>query len=111
MTAPRPFLPRLPGLPFAARRWLVGADSWMDEDGRVHNSGIVRWRYLIAKKPLAADWELFLASVWGEHGPGIVARHKARWPTRASERAYLRRIGIDRVSPDAAETYQRPRQS
>jgi hypothetical protein len=112
VTAPLPALERQPGLSFAARRWLLGAEAQFDgETGAVFNAGIVRWRHLIVRKPDPEEWRRFLAEFWAEHRDRIVEHHVRRhpgtrpvrwWPYDApdprrqgeSERAYLRRHKI-----------------
>ena len=62
-----------------AMRWLLGADSRMDgETGAVKHGSIVRWRYLIARKPAQEQWENYLTQFWAEHRDAFLAWHAAR---------------------------------
>ena len=49
MTKPRKHIGILPGLPFSARRWLLGARVYYDDNDELRNSGIVRLQHLIVR--------------------------------------------------------------
>ena len=80
ITPVRPFREkRQARLSMGAMRWLLGADPQMDgETGAVRHGSIVRWRHLIAHKPMREQWDEYLASFWAEHRDALLAWHAAR---------------------------------
>jgi hypothetical protein len=80
----------LPGLPWAARKWLLGARPyWTDGDpGELRNSGIVRLQHLVVGGD-DETWERYLAALRKEYGP-LVREKRRIWRERkaaAKERA------------------------
>ena len=89
VTKPRKHIGILPGLPFSARRWLLGARPYFDDNDELRNSGIVRLQHLIVRARTDEDWERYLAELQREYGP-LVAEKRAVWRQRkaaARERA------------------------
>jgi hypothetical protein len=88
VTPSRPHRGHRLGLPWAARKWLLGARPYYDDDEILRNSGIVRLRHLIVRGS-DEDWERYLRDLRREWGP--VVREKRRvWRERkaaAKERA------------------------
>jgi hypothetical protein len=95
MTKPRKHIGILPGLPFAARRWLLGARPYFDDAGELRNSGIVRLQHLIVRARTDEDWERYLRELQAEWGD-VVSSKRAIWRERkavARERAREARRG------------------
>jgi hypothetical protein len=88
MTKPRKHIGILPGLPWAARKWLLGARLYYDANGELRNSGIARLMFL----GVGGDderWKRYLAALRKEYGP-LVREKRAVWRERkalARERA------------------------
>jgi hypothetical protein len=108
MTKPRKHIGILPGLPFSARRWLLGARVYYDDAGELRNSGIVRWRYLILHLIDDEAWETYLRDLRREWAPTVAAKReiwrqrKAAARQRAKEarkRARERRREVAEVLP------------
>jgi hypothetical protein len=88
VTKPRKHIGILPGLPFSARRWLLGARPYFDDNDELRNSGIVRLRHLIVGGG-DENWERYLRDLQREYGP-LVAEKRRIWRQRkaaAKERA------------------------
>jgi hypothetical protein len=77
VTKPRKHIGILPGLPWAARKWLLGARPYFTDGdpGELRNSGIVRLRHLVVGGG-DEDWERYLAALQKEYGP--LVREKRR---------------------------------
>jgi hypothetical protein len=86
VTPSRPHRGHRLGLPFSARRWLLGARPyWTDGDpGELRNSGIVRLQHLIVKARTDEDWQKYLADLKREWGPTIAAKRE-QWKQRKAE--------------------------
>jgi hypothetical protein len=69
------------GLPWAARRWLLGARVYWTDDGELRNSGIVRLQHLIIKARTDSDWEKYLRDLEREWAPTIAVK-RALWRER-----------------------------
>jgi hypothetical protein len=80
VTRPRKHIGILPGLPFSARRWLLGARVYWDDNDELRNSGIVRLRHLVVGGT-DADWEAYLRDLEREYGP-LVREKRAVWRQR-----------------------------
>jgi hypothetical protein len=99
VTKPRKHIGILPGLPWAARRWLLGARPYFDDAGELRNSGIVRLQHLIVRARTDADWEGYLQNLQREYAPLIrekreiwrqrkaLARERAREARRSARKA------------------------
>jgi hypothetical protein len=88
-TPKRPHRGHRLGLPWAARKYLLGARPYYDDDDELRNSGIVRLQHLIIKARTDADWQRYLDELQAEWGP-VVAAKRAVWRARkaaARERA------------------------
>jgi hypothetical protein len=81
VTKPRKHIGILPGLPFSARRWLLGARVYYTEDGELRNSGIVRLQHLIIKARSDEEWQRYLDELQREWGPTVAAK-RAIWKAR-----------------------------
>jgi hypothetical protein len=81
VTKPRKHIGILPGLPFSARRWLLGARVYYTEDGELRNSGIVRLQHLIIKARSDEEWQRYLDELQREWGPTIAAKREV-WRQR-----------------------------
>jgi hypothetical protein len=83
VTKPRRHIGILPGLPWAARKWLLGARVYYadDGDGEIRNSGIVRLQHLIIKARTEEDWQKYLDDLQREWGPTVAAK-RAVWKAR-----------------------------
>jgi hypothetical protein len=81
VTKPRKHIGILPGLPFSARRWLLGARVYFTDDGEIRNSSIVRWRYLILHLIDDEAWERYLAGLRTEYAP-LIAEKREQWRQR-----------------------------
>jgi hypothetical protein len=81
VTKPRKHIGILPGLPFSARRWLLGARVYFTDDGEIRNSGIVRWRYLILHLVDDEAWERYLAGLRKEYAP-LIREKREIWRQR-----------------------------
>jgi sugar phosphate isomerase/epimerase len=88
VTKPRKHIGILPNLPFSARRWLLGARPYFDENDELRNSGIVRLRHLVVGGG-DENWAAYLAALRREYGP-LVREKREIWRQRkaaARERA------------------------
>jgi hypothetical protein len=93
-------------LPWAARRWLLGARPYYDENDALRNSGIVRLQHLIVRARSEEEWQKYLAELQAEWGP-VVAAKRAQWRERkaaarertkeARQRARKRRHAVAEV--------------
>jgi hypothetical protein len=81
VTARRKHIGILPGLPWAARKWLLGARVYYDDNDEIRNSGIVRWRYLILHLVDDAAWERYLQDLRKEYAP-LIREKRAVWRER-----------------------------
>jgi hypothetical protein len=91
VTKPRKHIGILPGLPWAARKYLLGARPKFTDDGELLNSGIVRLQHLIVRARSDEDWEKYLRDLQREWGPVVRAKREV-WRQRkaqARERARL----------------------
>jgi hypothetical protein len=91
VTPSRPHRGHRLGLPWAARKWLLGARPYYADDGEgaLMNSGIVRLQHLIVRARTEEDWQKYLAGLQAEWGPTIAAKRRI-WRQRkavARERA------------------------
>jgi hypothetical protein len=89
VTKPRKHIGILPGLPWAARKWLLGARVYYDDNDELRNSGIVRLQHLIVRARSDEDWQRYLDELQREWGPTVAAK-RAVWRERkaaAKERA------------------------
>jgi hypothetical protein len=84
VTRPRKHIGILPGLPWAARKWLLGARVYYDANYELRNSGIVRWRYLILHLIDNEAWETYLRDLRAEWAPTIAAK-RAVWRERKAQ--------------------------
>jgi hypothetical protein len=87
-TPKRPHRGHRLGLPWAAKKYLLGARVKFTDDGGVKNGCIVRLRHLILKLN-DEDWEQYLRDLWKEYGPLVRAKREI-WRQRkaaARERA------------------------
>jgi hypothetical protein len=84
VTPRRPHRGHRLGLPWAARKWLLGARVEFTDSGGVTNSGIVRLEHLIIKARTTADWERYLRDLQAEWGPTIAAK-RVVWRQRKAE--------------------------
>jgi hypothetical protein len=80
VTARRKHIGILPGLPWAARKWLLGARPKFTDDGELLNSGIVRLRHLVVGGG-DENWERYLAELRREYGP-LVREKREVWRQR-----------------------------
>jgi hypothetical protein len=113
VTKPRKHIGILPGLPFSARRWLLGARPYFDDNDELRNSGIVRLQHLIVRARTDEDWERYLRDLQAEWGPAVrekravwrqrkaAARERAREARRAAREARktLREVAATRSLP------------
>jgi hypothetical protein len=81
VTRPRKHIGILPGLPWAARKYLLGARPYYGADERLRNSGIVRLQHLIVRARSEEDWQRYLAELQREYGP-LVREKRAIWRQR-----------------------------
>lgn len=81
MTKPRKHIGILPGLPWAARKWLLGARVYYDDNDEIRNSGIVRWRHLILKLNDDEAWERYLQDLRKEYAP-LIREKRELWRQR-----------------------------
>jgi hypothetical protein len=89
VTPRRPHRGHRLGLPWAARKWLLGARVYYDDNDELRNSGIVRLQHLVIKARSDSDWERYLDELQREWGPTVAAK-RAVWRERkaaAKERA------------------------
>jgi hypothetical protein len=75
-TPKRPHRGHRLGLPWAARKWLLGARVYYDDNDELRNSGIVRLQHLIIKARSDEDWQKYLDDLQRKWGP--VVREKRR---------------------------------
>jgi hypothetical protein len=104
VTPSRPHRGHRLGLPFAARRYLLGARVKFTDDGGVKNGSIVRLRHLVLKLN-DADWETYLRDLRREWAPVIAAKREV-WRQRkaaARERAREARRGARKRRHAVAE--------
>jgi hypothetical protein len=99
VTKPRRHIGVLPGLPWAARKWLLGARPELTEDGGVTNSGIVRLRYLVVRGYTDDVWAKYLTDLQREWGPAVREKRRVWRERRAAARS--RTSGRRRVSAKA----------
>jgi hypothetical protein len=105
VTKPRKHIGILPGLPFAGRKYLLGARVYFTDDGEIRNSGIVRWRYLILHLIDDEAWERYLAGLRKEYAP-LIAEKRELWRQRkalAKQRAKEARRRAREARRGAAE--------
>jgi hypothetical protein len=71
------------GLPWAARKYLLGARPYFIDDdmGTLRNSGIVRWHYLIARIVDDVAWQKYLRDLEAEWQP-VIAAERLQWAER-----------------------------
>jgi hypothetical protein len=81
VTPSRPHRGHRLGLPWAARKWLLGARVYYDANGEIRNDGIVRLQHLIIKARTDEDWQRYLDELQAEWGP-VVAAKRAVWRER-----------------------------
>jgi hypothetical protein len=106
VTKPRRHIGILPGLPFAARRWLLGGRLWY-ANGELRNSGIARLMFL----GVGGDderWKQYTTALQKEFGP-LVREKRRVWRERkaaarerareARKRARTRRREVAEVLP------------
>jgi hypothetical protein len=89
VTPKRPHRGHRLGLPWAARKWLLGARVYYDDNDELRNSGIVRLQHLIVRARSDEDWQRYLDDLQAEWGPVIRAKREI-WRQRkaaAKERA------------------------
>jgi hypothetical protein len=84
VTPSRPHRGHRLGLPWAARKWLLGARPYYDADEKLRNSGIVRLQHLIVKARTDEDWERYLRDLQAEWGPTIAAK-RVVWRERKAQ--------------------------
>jgi hypothetical protein len=84
VTKPRKHIGILPGLPFSARRWLLGARPYYDDNDELRNSGIVRWRFLILHLADDEAWERYLRDLQTEYAP-LIREKRALWRERKAQ--------------------------
>jgi hypothetical protein len=87
VTKPRKHIGILPGLPWAARKWLLGARVYYDDNDELRNSGIVRLQHLIIKARTDADWQRYLDGLQAEWGPVVRAKREVRQAAREARKA------------------------
>jgi hypothetical protein len=70
VTPSRPHRGHRLGLPWAARKWLLGARPYFADDdvGTLRNSGIVRLQHLVVRGG-DENWERYLRDLQAEWGP------------------------------------------
>jgi hypothetical protein len=78
-TPKRPHRGHRLGLPWAARRWLLGARVYYDDNDEIRNSGIARLRFLVVGGD-DENWKRYLAELQREYGPLVP------WPRNAPGR-------------------------
>jgi|GraSoiStandDraft_41_1057321.scaffolds.fasta_scaffold50348_5 hypothetical protein len=81
VTPSRPHRGHRLGLPWAARKWLLGARVYYDDNDELRNSGIVRLQHLIVRARSDEDWQKYLDDLQAEWGP-VVAAKRAIWKAR-----------------------------
>jgi hypothetical protein len=89
VTPRRPHRGHRLGLPWAAKKYLLGARVKFTDDGGVKNGCIVRWRFLILHLADDEAWEAYLRDLRREWAATIAAK-RALWRQRkaaAKERA------------------------
>jgi hypothetical protein len=89
VTPKRPHRGHRLGLPWAARKWLLGARVYYDDNDELRNSGIVRLQHLIVRARSDEDWQRYLDDLQAEWDPVIRAKREI-WRQRkaaAKERA------------------------
>jgi hypothetical protein len=84
VTPKRPHRGHRLGLPWAARKWLLGARPYYDDDEILRNSGIVRLQHLIVRARTDEDWERYLRDLQAEWGPTIAAKRR-QWRERKAQ--------------------------
>jgi hypothetical protein len=88
VTPSRPHRGHRLGLPWAAKKYLLGARPKLTDDGGIKNGCIVRLRHLVLKLN-DEDWKTYLRDLRREYGP-LVREKRAVWKARkaaAKERA------------------------
>jgi hypothetical protein len=83
VTPRRPHRGHRLGLPWAARKYLLGARSYFldDDKGTLVNSGIERWRYLICRIIDDVAWQKYLRDLEAEWAPTIAGK-RVQWKAR-----------------------------
>jgi hypothetical protein len=81
VTPSRPHRGHRLGLPWAARKYLLGARVYYDDNDELRNSGIVRLQHLIVRARSDEDWQKYLDDLQAEWGP-VVAAKRAIWKAR-----------------------------
>jgi hypothetical protein len=109
-TPKRPHRGHRLGLPWAARKYLLGARPYYADngEGELRNSGIVRLQHLIIKARTEEDWQKYLDDLQREWGPVVAAKRRI-WKARkaaarerareARKRARKRRREVAEVLP------------
>lgn len=107
MTKPRKHIGILPVLPFAARRWLLGARPYYTEGdpGELRNSSIVRLRHLIVGGG-DEGWERYLKALRKEYGP-LVREKRKIWRQRKAEARQRARAARQRAQEARSRARER----
>jgi hypothetical protein len=109
VTTPRPHIAILPGLPFAARRWLLGGRVYHDDNGELRNSSIARLMFLGVGGG-DESWKQYTAALEKEYGP-LVREKRRIWRERkaaARERAKEARKRARERRREAVDTRRPP---
>jgi hypothetical protein len=101
VTPRRPHRGHRLGLPWAARKYLLGARSQLTADGGVRNGGIVRLRYLDLHLYGEKDWERYLRGLQREWGPLIRDKRRVWRERKAAARQRAREARRLRRAPAA----------
>jgi hypothetical protein len=115
-TPKRPHRGHRLGLPWAARKYLLGARPFYDDGGEgvLRNSGIWRLCFLVVKAKTEEDWRAYLADLQAEWGP-VVRAKRAVWRERkavarkAAQEARQRAREAARRAKEASRVTEAPR--